>query len=163
ERRILADARQIVERNNMLDRPALVLANGGWHAGLIGIVAGRLTDLFARPALMISLNGHDTLAVGSGRSVPGFHLHQAPEACSSHLVTPGGHAAAAGFKLRPTAVPLFHERFVAVAAEHFTEGPPIPCLEIDAEIPLSVLTLKLVESLNQLEPYGNGNPQPLFL
>jgi single-stranded-DNA-specific exonuclease len=163
ERRILAEARQIVDRNSLLERPALVLASGGWHAGLIGIVAGRLTDLFARPALMISLTSHESLAVGSGRSVPGFALHQALEACSGHLVSHGGHAAAAGFKLRPTAIPLFHERFVAVAGEHFTEGPPRPCLLIDAEVALSTLTLKLVDSLNQLEPYGQGNPQPLFL
>jgi single-stranded-DNA-specific exonuclease len=163
ERRILSEARQIVERNNLLDRPALVLAQGGWHAGLIGIVAGRLSDIYGRPSLMIALHGEDKLAVGSGRSIPGFQLHQALEACATHLVAHGGHAAAAGFKLRPTSVPLFHERFVAVAAEHFTEGPPTPRLVIDAEIPLSLLTLNLVDAMSQLEPYGAANPQPLLL
>ncbi len=162
EKKIYFEARDLAEKNDMLDRPALVLASGNWHAGLIGIVAGRLADLHARPTLMISISD-DRAAVGSGRSVPGFRLHEALEACSSHLLSHGGHAAAAGFRLRPTAIMPFRESFCAVAEGHFTDGPPRPCLTPDAEVPLSALTFNLVEDLSQLEPYGNGNPPPLLL
>jgi single-stranded-DNA-specific exonuclease len=75
----------------------------------------------------------------------------------------GGHAAAAGVRLRPTAVNLFRERFCAVAARHFGGEPPLPRLVIDAEVPLSALTVGLTEALGQLEPYGAGNPEPLLL
>lgn len=162
EREIYLEARQLVEQSGWREQSALVLARGKWHGGMIGIVAGRLADQYARPTLMITVNS-DNLAVGSGRSVPGFKLHEALAACSEHLLTHGGHAAAAGFKLHPTAIQLFRENFCAVAADHFTEGPPTPQLNIDAEVPLSLLTYNLVEAMAQLEPYGAGNPQPLFL
>lgn len=162
EKKIYFDAREMVEKSDMLDRPALVLANGNWHAGLIGIVAGRLADLYGRPSLMISVTDAEK-AVGSGRSIPGFKLHEALNACASHLLSHGGHAAAAGFRLRATAIPLFRDSFCTVASEHFTDGPPSPRLTLDAEVPLASLTYNIVDSLAQLEPYGNANPQPLLL
>jgi single-stranded-DNA-specific exonuclease len=151
-----------VEKQNLLERCALVLANGNWHPGLIGIVAGRLADLYGRPSLMIAVPDGER-AVGSGRSVPGFKLHEALSSCAGHLISHGGHAAAAGFRLRATAIPLFRDSFCSVAAHHFTDGPPSPRLTLDAEVPLAALTFNVVESLSQLEPYGNGNPQPLLL
>ena len=163
ERSILADAKRQIQESNHLDRAALVLAHSQWHPGLIGIVAGRLSDEFARPTLMIAIRKERSIAVGSGRSVPGFQLHQALDACSSHLLTHGGHAAAAGFKLLPESILTFRDSFCQVVGEHFTEGPPAPRLSIDAEIPLSVLTMGLVEALGRLEPFGAGNAQPLFL
>lgn len=162
ERQILQEARQLAERHNALDKPALVLSHGTWHPGLIGIVAGRMADLFARPALMIAM-GQNDLAVGSGRSIPGFKLHEALESCSEYLLAHGGHSAAAGFKLRPTSVHLFREKFCEVVGEHFTEGLPKPLLTIDAEVPLSALTYRLVDAIGELEPYGAGNPEPLML
>jgi single-stranded-DNA-specific exonuclease len=163
EKKIYHDARQMAEASDLADKSALVLAAGGWHAGLIGIVAGRLADLYARPTLMIAIRDADKVAIGSGRSVPGFRLHEALDACAGHLLSHGGHAAAAGFKLRPTAIPLFRDSFCAVASGHFPEGPPRPRLTLDAEVPLSALTFNVVESLSQLEPYGNANPPPLLL
>src|SRR5205807_430999 len=99
----------------------------------------------------------------SGRSVPGLRLHEALRECAAHLLSHGGHATAAGFKILPTAVEAVREQLWAVASRSFTAGPPARKLVIDAEVPLSALTPGLIESLKQLEPYGAGNPQPLFL
>jgi single-stranded-DNA-specific exonuclease len=162
ERHIYFQAREVVERDGLKDQPAVVLAHEGWHPGLIGIVAGRLAELYGRPALMISLREQET-AVGSGRSVPGFKLHEALHHCSEHLLTHGGHAAAAGFRLRPDAVDHLRERFCSVAAAHFGGPPPPPRLVIDAEVPLAGVTVGLIDAMAQLEPYGAGNPQPLLL
>ena len=103
------------------------------------------------------------MAVGSGRSIPGFALHEALKACAEDLVSHGGHAAAAGFRLDPTRIDAFRERFCAFAAKHFPGGPPAPELVLDAEVPLSMLTPGLLAALDRLEPYGAQNPRPNFL
>jgi single-stranded-DNA-specific exonuclease len=164
ERKIYYAAREQVERDGHVERPALVLAAPAddWHPGLIGIVAGRLAEQYGRPALMIALRDSE-LATGSGRSVPGFLLHEALQACTEYLLSHGGHASAAGFRLRPQALDSFRERFCAVAQGHFGGTPPPPRLEIDAEVPLAALTPGLVDAIAQLEPYGAGNLPPLLL
>jgi single-stranded-DNA-specific exonuclease len=163
ERHIVAHAREMVERDGHEGAPALVLASADWHAGLIGIVAGRLAEMYNRPVLLIALREADGAGQGSGRSVPGFKLHEALQACGDGLLSHGGHAAAAGFRIRPEAIPAFRERFCDHAARHFSSGPPAPRLDIDAEVPLSALTPGLLEAIALLEPYGAGNPQPLLL
>jgi single-stranded-DNA-specific exonuclease len=163
ERQILREACEMAEADGVDGSPALVLASRSWHAGLIGIVAGRLVEIYGRPVLLIALRDGDGPGHGSGRSVPGFPLHEALAACGDGLVSHGGHAAAAGFKVGPDLVGAFRERFCAYADLHFASGPPAPRLVLDAEVPLSALTPGLIEAVNQLEPYGAGNPQPLFL
>jgi single-stranded-DNA-specific exonuclease len=163
ERSILREAREMLETQGLDDAPALVLASSQWHVGLIGIVAGRLADAYGRPVLMIAVGEDGTSAQGSGRSIPGFRLHEALAECAGDLLSHGGHATAAGFRLHGSRVDGFRERFCAVAARHFASGPPDPRLVIDAEVPLAALTPGLVEALSQLEPYGSGNPQPLLL
>jgi single-stranded-DNA-specific exonuclease len=163
ERHILAQAREMVEGCDLDRTPALVLASADWHPGLIGIVAGRLVEMYARPVLLIAQRAPASPCPGSGRSVPGFKLHEALQACGDGLLSHGGHAAAAGFKIGPDAIASFRDRFCEYAARHFSSGPPIPRLLIDAEVPLSALTPGLLEAMTQLEPYGAHNPQPLFL
>jgi single-stranded-DNA-specific exonuclease len=167
ERRILARARELAATSDLTGSPALVLADTDWHPGIIGIVASRLVELYARPVLLIALHqdrsGSAQLGHGSGRSVPGFPLHEALEACSAHLVSHGGHAAAAGFRIHPDSIPAFREHFCAHAARHFESGSPAPRVVIDAEVPLSALTLGLLRDLAQLEPYGMDNRRPVFL
>jgi len=163
ERRILGEARAMVEENGLGELPALVLASDKWHVGLIGIVAGRLVDAYARPVLMIALHEDGTSAQGSGRSVPGFKLHEALQECTDQLLSHGGHAAAVGFRLSRLFVDDFRERFCAIAARHFANGQPAPRLVIDAEVPLTALTPGLIHALALLEPFGFGNPQPLLL
>ncbi|HEY7311526.1 MAG TPA: single-stranded-DNA-specific exonuclease RecJ [Gemmataceae bacterium] len=171
ERRMVSEARKMVEEQGRGDDPALVLAHPGWHAGIIGIVAGRLVDQYARPTLMIALpapgadgNGlHVRVGVGSGRSVPGFALHEALRVCGDLLLGHGGHAAAAGFRILPENIDAFRARLCQHAAAHFPDGPSAPTLELDAEVPLSMLTTGLLDDLDRLEPYGAANRRPLFL
>ncbi len=161
ERRILHEARTLAEQ--FPDDPALVLASESWHPGLIGIVASRLVDYFGRPVLMIALRPNQPHGQGSGRSVAGFPLHQALEECTAHLVSHGGHAAAAGFRVVPEMIGPLREQFSAVVQRHFGAAPPPACLTIDAETPLATLTSKVMLTLEQLEPFGAGNPAPVLL
>jgi single-stranded-DNA-specific exonuclease len=171
ERRMVAEARELIEAEGRQADPALVLARPGWHAGIIGIVAGRLADQYGRPALMIALPekngdgeaGHARAGMGSGRSIPNFPLHEALRACGDLLLGHGGHHAAAGFRLLPENVDSFRERFCAHVAGYFPGGPPPPALTLDAEVPLAALTFGLVDDLDRLEPYGAENRRPLFL
>ena len=169
ERRMTADARRMIEEQGRQDDPALVLASAEWHGGVIGIVAGRLAESYARPALVIKLpspgeNGAEVgLAAGSGRSVPGFILHEALQECSDLLIGHGGHPAAAGFRLRPENIDAFRERFCQATATRRPEGPRPAELVLDAEAPLSALTFGLLNDLDRLEPYGAENRRPVFL
>lgn len=161
ERRILQEAR--AQAAQFINAPAFVLASREWHPGLIGIVASRLVDQYARPVLMISLREGQPHGQGSGRSVPGFKLHEALQECTEHLVGHGGHATAAGFRIVPDAIDPFRDTFCSIVAR--CRGPePIPHrLTIDAEIPFSALTTGLMQAIDRLEPYGSGNPPPLLL
>jgi len=162
ERRITHEARELVERDFAND-PAVVVGGHGWHAGVVGIVASRLVDHFARPALVIAVQPGETVSSGSGRSVPGFALHAALRACDELLEGHGGHAAAAGFKVRTERIDALRNRFNAYVAGHFPGGAACPRLVLDAEVPLSALTFGLMKDLDRLEPYGAGNPKPKFL
>jgi single-stranded-DNA-specific exonuclease len=162
ERQIVAEAHQMIDADGGLkDRAAIVLGRAGWHPGVIGIVAGRLAESYHRPAVVVALA--DEVGQGSARSIPGFHLYDALHACADALVTFGGHAAAAGLKVAPKAFPAFAERFDAhcrgaLTAEHLRKE-----LMIDAEVPLGMLTPRVVEAIDALEPYGIGNPRPVLL
>jgi single-stranded-DNA-specific exonuclease len=161
ERKILAEARAQIETNEIHRGSALVLASENWHAGVVGIVASRLTDLFGRPSLVIAINGD--LGVGSGRSVPGLDLSAALSQCGEVLASHGGHAAAAGFKVQRDRIDELRARFNEVVGWHRPNSTPAPELLLDAEVPLSALTPGLVAQLDRLEPYGAHNPRPKFL
>ncbi len=161
ERAILQEARQ--RAAEFSEAAAFVLAQRDWHPGLLGIVASRLVDEFARPALMIALSDEKPHGQGSGRSVPGFRLHEALDQCAARLLSHGGHATAAGFRIAPEAIDPFRDEFCQIAARELGPTPKPRRLVIDAELPLSSLTFGLVEAIRQLEPYGQGNPEPLFL
>lgn len=155
--------KQITEKFDADNDAAFVLADAEWHPGVIGIVAGRLTEKFHKPVILIAL---DRLGVkpgtGSARSVPGVELHRALAACTQHLVGHGGHAAAAGLKIEERKVDDFRAdfcEFVAAEQNRPTAGPE---LLIDAETPLSVLTLAAIEQIEQLGPFGQANPRPTF-
>jgi single-stranded-DNA-specific exonuclease len=162
ERKYTQQAKEVVDRDHPND-PAAVVASADWHPGVIGIVANRLADHYARPALVIAAPPGEKVATGSGRSIPGFALHTALQACDELLEGHGGHAAAAGFKVRPERIPVLRDRFNAYVANHFPGGNPAPRLVLDAEVPLSALTFGLLADLDKLEPYGAGNPRPRFL
>jgi len=162
ERKYTAHARDLVEKD-FPDDPAVVVGSAEWHPGVVGIVASRLVEHFGKPALVIALGANESVATGSGRSVPGFELHKALVACDALLEGHGGHAAAAGFKVRPERVAALRDRFNAYVASQFPGGAPAPRLTLDAEVPLSALTMGLMNDLDKLEPYGAGNARPKFL
>lgn len=159
----LAAVKQAKEQFNAEDDPALVLAGRGWHAGVIGLVAGRLAEKFNRPVVLIAL---DQLGVkpgtGSARSVAGFNLHEALSASSEHLVGYGGHAAAAGLRIDETKVDAFREAFCEYAASQISPASRTAELRIDAESQLSQLNVATIRQIEQLEPFGCGNPRPLL-
>jgi single-stranded-DNA-specific exonuclease len=174
ERRMVGEAREMIDAEGRRDDPALVLSDPGWHAGVLGIVAGRLAELYGRPACMIALQptravtaprdaGHARVGLGSGRSIPGLALHEALKACDDLLLSHGGHSAAAGFRILPDKIDAFRQRLCAYSAEQFPGGTPAPVLVLDAEVPLGVLTFGLVNDLDRLEPYGSENRRPVLL
>ncbi len=143
--------------------PALVLAGRGWHAGVIGIVAGRLAEQYHRPTILISL---DELGVkpgtGSGRSVNGFDLHGGLSACGEHLVCHGGHEAAAGLTIHESAIEPFRRDFCIHAERHISQEERVAELFVDAETPLAALTHQIVRQIESLAPFGHGNERPLL-
>lgn len=161
ERGVLQEARALAQE--FAEQPAFVLASSEWHPGILGIVASRMVDEFARPVIMIALRGDQPHAQGSGRSVPGFKLHEALQECTAHLLSHGGHATAAGLRILPDRITPFRESFVGVVERKLGATPRPHQLILDAEVPLSSLTYSVVESIQKLEPYGAGNPPPLFL
>ncbi len=160
---LLAANKQAKSQFNPVDDPALVLADRGWHPGVIGIVAGRLADMHHRPVVLISWDEMGVKpGVGSARSVPGFNLHAALASCSEHLISHGGHAAAAGLKIEEAELDQFRAAFCEIASAEISHENRVAELTIDAETPLSALTLKTVEQMEQVAPFGQANPRPLL-
>lgn len=158
----LAANKQAEERFDPENDAALVLADRGWHAGVIGIVAGRLAEKFHRPVVLIALDENGVKpGIGSARSVPGFNLHEALSACTGHLLSHGGHAAAAGLKIDEDSIDAFREEFCEHAGGEIGEAERVAELWIDAEAPLSALTMQAVGHIEQLAPFGQGNRRPL--
>jgi single-stranded-DNA-specific exonuclease len=142
---------------------ALVLGHHGWHAGVLGIVAGRLAEKYHRPTVLIAWDPMGVKpGIGSARSVPGFPLHAALEACGGHLLGHGGHAAAAGLTIEESKFEAFRAAFCEHAATVLDEGLRTGELWIDAEAPLSAFTLDVVHQIERLAPFGQGNARPLL-
>ena len=160
---LLAANKQIKRDFNPQEDAALVLADRGWHPGVIGILAGRLAEKHHRPVVIISW---DKLGikpgVGAARSIAGFDLHAALEACDDYLLGHGGHAAAAGLSIEEGRLDGFRTAFCELAAEQINEAQRTAELAIDAEVPLSALTLQAVRQIEQLAPFGKDNPRPLL-
>jgi single-stranded-DNA-specific exonuclease len=135
---------------------AYVLASEGWHAGVIGIVAARIAERHHRPCVLIALDERE--GTGSGRSIPGFDLLGGLHAASDHLQRYGGHRAAAGLTIAKADVPAFREAFAAHAASVLTPEDLRREVRVDAVAPGDALTLSLAEELEQLAPFGQGNP-----
>jgi single-stranded-DNA-specific exonuclease len=140
---------------------AIVLANDNWHGGVIGIVASRLVEKFSRPTILIATNG-DGLGQGSGRSIPGFNLAEALQACDEHLLSHGGHAMAGGLKVQPDKIDTFAEAFGVYASERIAPEQLVPALRIDAETTISALGFNTVDLLERMAPFGAGNPRPVI-
>lgn len=165
ERKIFKQAcEMIVEGDlNHPDRKSIVLANETWHTGVIGIVASRIVEKFYRPTIMINKASNENgIAQGSGRSVPGFCLLSAIQACSRHLASFGGHKMAAGITIEPDKIDQFASEFEAYAKQNLLQSDETARLYIDALAPLSEFRIETVSELQLLGPFGQGNPEPIF-
>jgi single-stranded-DNA-specific exonuclease len=154
EQRLASDAELASDR--------LLLVDGeGWHRGVIGILASRVVERTAKPAIVVSVE--DGVAHGSGRSVDGFQLLNAIESCADLFTRFGGHAFAIGFALPAQSLPELKRRLRLYAEEHLTAREPERILSIHAELPLDRITPVLAGWLRKLEPLGHGNPEPMFV
>lgn len=148
----------IEAKGYMKDR-VVVVDGENWHHGVIGIVASRVTERCGKPCMIISRG--ETEAKGSGRSIEGFSLFEAICACGDLLIKFGGHPMAAGITLKPENIEAFRKRINQYAAEHFPQMPT-QTVTLDCKLNPAALSVSMAQSLTQLEPFGNGNPQPMF-
>lgn len=148
----------IEAKGYMKDR-VVVVDGENWHHGVIGIVASRVTEHCGKPCMIISRG--ETEAKGSGRSIEGFSLFEAICACGDLLIKFGGHPMAAGITLKPENIEAFRRRINQYAAEHFPQMPT-QTVTLDCKLNPAALSVSMAQSLTQLEPFGNGNPQPVF-
>jgi len=179
ERKIFKQACEMIVEQDAYhgDCRSIVLASENWHTGVIGIVASRLVDKFYRPTVMIGLPFYhksqdgepiDTaatengIAQGSARSIPGFGLLSAIEACSQHLINFGGHKMAAGITIETEKIARFAADFEAYAKQNLNQDDCIAKLHIDAEARLGEFRRETVDELQMLGPFGQGNPEPIF-
>ena len=155
------EANRIVEELESFDeKRAIVIFNPDWHRGVIGIVASRLTEVYHRPAVVITCTGD--VATGSARSVTGFDVYKAMESCRDLLENFGGHTYAAGFSLKVENVEAFAKRFEDFVSENILPEQTAPTIEIDAEIDFYQITRRFFSDLKKFAPHGPDNPKPVF-
>ena len=162
EKRVVDEAVREVERTVNFSRDrVLVVAREGWHAGVIGIVASRLVERYHRPALVIALEKGS--GKGSGRSIRHFHLFNALEYARDFLTEFGGHEQAAGFSIESSQIPPFQKKINEYAQTACPAETFLKSIDVDLEISLADLVPRFVKELCLLEPFGMGNPKPVFL
>jgi single-stranded-DNA-specific exonuclease len=145
------------------EHSAIVLGATGWHAGVIGIVASRVVDRFHKPTIMVSLSeDNGRIGQGSGRSISGFHLARALEACDETLVAHGGHEMAAGLKVKSERFEDFRAAFLAHAKRTLASEALVPRLPLEGEAALRDITPALASDLQRLGPFGQGNRRPVL-
>lgn len=142
------------------DHRSVVIYNEAWHKGVIGIVASRLTELYYRPAVVLTRS--EGIATGSARSVSGFDVYSAVQHCADLLENFGGHTYAAGLSLKVEHVEEFKRRFEVYVAKHILDEQTQPTLDIDAQLDFSDINMKFYQDLKKFSPFGPGNPKPIF-
>jgi len=161
EGKILEEAEAIINKDiNFKEHKIIVIAKEDWHQGVLGIVASKIADRFYRPAIVISLT--DNLCKGSARSIKNFHLFDALTECKGLLNSFGGHAHAAGLLITRDSIDEFRKNINKLARENLTIEDLLPSLDVDMEVSLTDLNEEVVAELESLEPFGSGNPEPLF-
>jgi single-stranded-DNA-specific exonuclease len=161
EKRILRAVEERFASDPALSESYCIVMDGdGWHRGVIGITATRIVERYNRPTLVITRDGDE--AHGSGRSIRAFHLLEAVESCGSLFSRYGGHSHACGFAMPAANIPELRTRLDQFARTKITLADFEPVLDVDGELPLSDVTPELFQALALLEPYGMGNPEPVF-
>ena len=161
DKRITEEASRILEEHIDIDhRKSIVIYNKDWHKGIIGIVASRLTELYYRPSVVLTLS--DGLATGSARSVQGFDIYKAVESCRDLLENFGGHTYAVGLSMKEEHIKEFTARFEEHVAKHILPEQTVPQIDIDTEIDFNEITPEFFALLKQFNPFGPGNQKPIF-
>ena len=159
EKSIYQEADEKIEKNNLSNNSTIVVYGNGWHHGVIGIVSSKITELYFKPSILLS--EEDGEYKGSGRSINGFDLHEALMECNQTIKKFGGHAMAVGISIEKDKIEQFKEMFEKIAKEKNVDKI-IPIINVDAEIRLDDINKDMVESLKELEPYGEANKMPVF-
>ena len=158
---VLAEALSLIDREvNFKDHRVIVVSKDGWHKGVLGIVASRITERFYRPTIVISTENE--IGRGSARSINGFHIFEALCESSGLLKEFGGHNYAAGLTILKRNISDFRESINRFAKDNLSDDDLLPSFDIDAQIPLSLLDMDLLLKLETLGPFGAGNPYPIF-
>ena len=160
EKAIYESAVEKIEENHLDENRTIVVGGEDWHHGVIGIVSSKITDMYFKPSILLSFE-EDGIGKGSGRSVPGFDLHQALTKCQDTLEKFGGHSMAVGVTIKKENLEKFRKEFEKVAEAEKTEDI-VPILNVDAKIELNYLDKDVIESLKALEPFGEANKMPIF-
>jgi single-stranded-DNA-specific exonuclease len=160
EQEILEEAGSMID-DRLGGRRTILLGSENWHPGVLGIVASRLVDRYHRPVMMAAIK--DGVAVGSGRSIDGFDLYGAMKKMSGCFLKFGGHYHAAGFTLEAHRLEELEEELEASAALHLGSKDLMPSINVDSELPFRNITPDAVHGINALAPFGEGNPEPVFM
>ena len=162
DKQMTEEANEIVERlESQQHMPSIVLYDEGWKKGVVGIVASRLTEIYYRPTVVLTII--DGMASGSARSVAGFDVYDAIKSCRDLLENFGGHTYAVGLTLKQENIPEFRRRFQEYVNNHILPEQQQQTLDIDMEIDFHDITKRLMSELKRLAPHGPGNEKPLFL
>lgn len=159
EKKIYDEAIEQIEKYGLAEKNTIVVSGEGWHHGVIGIVSSKITELYFKPSILLC--EEDEECKGSGRSIPGFDLHEALMKCSNSIDRFGGHSMAVGINIKKNKLEEFKNVFEEIA-EQSGVNKIIPILNVDAEMKLDDISKEMVESLKQLEPFGEANKVPIF-
>ena len=160
EKNIFADAVEQINTNNLQEKNTIVLMGKNWHHGVIGIVSSKITEMYFKPSILLCEEGD--IGKGSGRSIPRFDLYEALTKCQKSVDRFGGHAMAIGITIKKDKLEELKNEFEEIAQENHIEEI-VPILKIDSQINLDEINKEMVESLKELEPFGEENKTPLFL
>ena len=160
EKRIYEEALNQIQKNHLEEKDAIIVAGENWHHGVIGIVSSKITELYFKPSILLCYE--DDIAKGSGRSIPGFDLHDALMKCQDTIEKFGGHSMAIGITIKRENFQKFCYEFEEVAKDSNLKDI-FPMIQIDAEFELKDINKDMVKSLEQLEPFGEGNKTPIFV
>ena len=161
EKIIYDEAIKQIEENKLDNSNSIVLGGDGWHHGVVGIVASKITDLYYKPCLLVCFEDGDEIGKGSGRSIPGFDLHDALSRCKEILEGYGGHSMAVGLSIKRENISKLKEEFEIIAKEAHLEKM-VSTIKIDCILNIDQLDIETVKSLDLLEPIGEANKMPIF-
>lgn len=160
EKSIFENALQKIEKEHLEKNKAIIVGGENWHHGVIGIVSSKITEMYFKPSILLSFE-EDGIGKGSGRSIPGFDLHDALMKCLDTIEKFGGHSMAVGITIKKDKLEEFKKEFEEIATESHIEEI-VPIINIDAKIALGDINKEMAESLKQLEPFGEANKMPIF-